>query len=77
MDWDAVSDVLSCEIGFSFGFNTKVSGLNSVTHLKWTPIILWFVVRCGSKNGHQKRGCNTIEAEEEIKLIIILVGIAL
>jgi hypothetical protein len=54
MDSDAVSDVLSCEVGFYFCFNTKVSGLNSLTHLERTPIILWFVVRCGSKNGHQK-----------------------
>ena len=32
----------------------KVSGPNLVAHLNWTPIIEWHVVRCGSKNIHQK-----------------------
>lgn len=32
----------------------KVSGPNSVTNLKWTPLSDWCVVRCGSKNRQQK-----------------------
>jgi hypothetical protein len=32
----------------------KVSGPNSVTNLKWTPIFDWCVVRCGSENKQQK-----------------------
>ena len=27
---------------------------NLVTYLNRTPIIEWYVVRCGSKNGYQK-----------------------
>jgi len=30
---------------------------NLFTHLKWTPIFEWCVVRYGSKNGHQKDMC--------------------
>ena len=25
--------------------------------INWTPIFEWYVVRCGSKNGHQKNMC--------------------
>ena len=28
---------------------------NSVTYLNKTPIFDWCVIRCGSKNGHQKK----------------------
>jgi hypothetical protein len=28
---------------------------NSSTCLDWAPILEWLVVRCGSKNGHQKK----------------------
>ena len=28
-----------------------------ITYLKQTPIFEWCVVRCGSKNGHQKGIC--------------------
>ena len=28
-----------------------------VTYPNWTPIFHWCVVRCGSKNGHQKDMC--------------------
>ena len=36
-----------------------ISGPNSPTHLRWTPIPKWYVVTCGSKNGHQKYTCLT------------------
>jgi hypothetical protein len=36
---------------------TKVDGPNSVTYLSLTPIFEWSVVRCESKNGHQKDTC--------------------
>ena len=26
-----------------------------MTHLNWTPIFQWYVVRCESKNGDQKK----------------------
>ena len=32
----------------------KGSGPNSVTHLEWTCLFEWRVVKDGSKNGHQK-----------------------
>ena len=32
----------------------KVSRSNFVTHLNTTPMFEWCVIRCGSKNGHQK-----------------------
>jgi hypothetical protein len=38
---------MSCE-------DHKGSGPYSATYLNQTPIFEWRVVRCGSKNGHQK-----------------------
>jgi hypothetical protein len=32
----------------------KVSGPNSLTHLNQAPTFEWYMVRCESKNGHQK-----------------------
>ena len=32
----------------------KVNGPDSVTSLNGTPMFQWFVIRCGSKNRHQK-----------------------
>ena len=32
----------------------KVSRPTLVTYPYWTPIFEWCMVRCGSKNGHQK-----------------------
>ena len=32
----------------------KQSRPNSINYLKQTPIFEWCVLRCGSKNGHQK-----------------------
>ena len=49
---------LAGDIGFVFLFWTdcpfKVDVPNLVTYLNRTPIIEWYVVRCGSKNGYQK-----------------------
>ena len=36
---------------------TKVDWPNSATYLNLTPIFEWSVVRCESKNGHQKDTC--------------------
>ena len=36
------------------GSDTKVYDPNSVTYLNRTPILEWWAVRCGSKNGHKK-----------------------
>ena len=41
----------------------KVDVPNSVTYLNWTPILEWYVVRCGSKSRNQKDLCL-----EEIRL---------
>ena len=30
-----------------------------MTHLNWTPIFQWYVVRCESKNGDQKKNRTT------------------
>ena len=35
----------------------KVNVPNLVTYLDKTPIFDWCVIRCGSKNGHQKKKC--------------------
>ena len=35
----------------------KVHVPNSVTYLNWTPILEWYVVRCGSKSRYQKDMC--------------------
>ena len=35
----------------------RVSRPRMVTYFKWTPIFDWYVVRHGSKNGHQKYTC--------------------
>ena len=35
----------------------KVRVANSDTAIIWTPIFEWYVVRCGSKNGHQTDKC--------------------
>ena len=33
---------------------------NSVTYFDGTPVFVWYVVRCGSKNRHQKDMCSNI-----------------
>ena len=33
-------------------YSSKVDVPNSNTTIIWTPICKWYVVRCGSKNGH-------------------------
>jgi hypothetical protein len=38
-------------------FLTKLSGFTPVTHLEWIPIFEWCIVKCGSKNRHQKDMC--------------------
>lgn len=35
----------------------KVDVCNANVAIMWTPIIEWFIVRCGSKNGYQKDMC--------------------
>ena len=42
-------------MGLGLGFN--ISRPYSVTCLHWIPIFELHVVRCGSKNGHQKDLC--------------------
>ena len=49
---------------------------NSITYLNWTPIFDWCVVRCESKNRHQKDMCSKgIGLRSKFKgLIISLIG---
>ena len=35
----------------------KVDAPNANIAIMWTPIIEWYIVRCGSKNGYQKHMC--------------------
>ena len=37
--------------------SSKVSGPNLVTQLNQTPMLEWFVIRCGFMNGHPKTMC--------------------
>jgi hypothetical protein len=44
-------------------FQYKISRPNSITYLNQTPLFEWRVIRCESKDGHQKDMCS-----EEIEL---------
>jgi hypothetical protein len=44
-------------------FQYKISRPNSITYLNQTPLFEWCVIRCESKDGHQKDMCS-----EEIEL---------
>lgn len=41
-------------LNLTFARVTKVSGLNLLTYLNWTPVFEGCVVRCVCKNEHQK-----------------------
>ena len=45
---------MSKYVGSNVGLVYKVVLPNSNRTLIWTPLFEWYVVRCGSKNGHQK-----------------------
>ena len=50
----------------------KVDMPNSVTYCNETPIIKWYVVKCGSKNGYQKdMSLKDIELYAQNLLIIL------
>ena len=38
-------------------FKTEVDMPNSNIMIIWTPLFEWYLVMCGSKNGHQKYMC--------------------
>ena len=51
----------------------KIGWPNPVdTHMKWTPVFEWRVIRCESKNGHKKTTClNDIGLCVQILLTIL------
>ena len=44
------------------------------TTMIWTPICVWYVVRCGSKNGHQKDMCSKVIGLHVSNMLIIQVS---
>lgn len=55
----------SFEMPFSSALIIKVDVIESNKEVTWTPIFQWYVVRRGSKIGHQKDMC-----QKEIGLLI-------
>ena len=47
---------------------------NSNIAIIWTPIPEWYVVRCGSKNGHQKDMCSK-EIELRVQNILTILSL--
>ena len=55
-------------------YNVDVPKLNTI--IFWTPILEWHVVKCGSKNGHQRDMClKEIQALHAQNMLTILSSI--
>ena len=50
-------NLIRCEVSLAGRVQDKVDNPYSVTFLIRTPVIEWYVVWCGTKNGYQKGMC--------------------